>query len=136
MTLDTALSCDVTTDDYVIAHTITGSSRTDEADFHELRRRLCRPYAKQLPIPELAYLIASALAAGCEVDASSVRPRLEPFIATSLSECRYTGPSAAAEDMLEYDIVLSMPPPRRHSVFLELKSVKPAAARIVEPEDI
>jgi hypothetical protein len=80
---------------------------------------------------ELHYLYRSLLP-GLEVDLSSIQSYFEIKNETSLIE----KPSeiAISEDMLEFDIVIRMPPKKEWSVRLRVESIEKAKPHIVEPE--
>lgn len=44
--------------------------------------------------------------------------------------------SRSNRDLLEYDVVVSIPPKRRYSVMLDVISIRKAEPKIVEPEFI
>jgi hypothetical protein len=80
---------------------------------------------------ELHYLYRS-LFPGLEIDLSSIQLYFEIKNETSLIE----KPSeiAISEDMLEFDIVIRMPPKKEWSVRLRVESIEKAKPHIVEPE--
>jgi hypothetical protein len=80
---------------------------------------------------ELHYLYRS-LFPGPEIDLSSIQSYFEIKNETSLIE----KPSeiAISEDMLEFDIVIRMPPKKEWSVQLKVESIEKAKPHIVEPE--
>jgi hypothetical protein len=80
---------------------------------------------------ELHYLYRS-LFPGLEIDLSSIQLYFEIKNETSLIE----KPSeiAISKDMLEFDIVIRMPPKKEWSVRLRVESIEKAKPHIVEPE--
>jgi hypothetical protein len=66
-----------------------------------------------------------------EIDLSSVHPLFESGTRTSLIKEFYE--EILPEETLEYDIIVRMPPRKRYTIELEVKSIKKAEPRIVEP---
>jgi hypothetical protein len=67
-----------------------------------------------------------------EIDSSSVCPDFVP-----MSETYMTEPLSEEDiinEMLEHDFIVRMPPRRRYTIELEIKSIKKAEPKIVEPE--
>lgn len=123
-------SQDVTTRDYPISDALTGSSRREETDISEiLDRRLFVWRRQELGRQPFFY---RTLPPSFEIDLSSVRPYFKPMTMPSLIETFYE--ETPREETLEYDIVVRMPPRKRYTVELEVKSIKKAEPRIVEPE--
>lgn len=123
-------SWDVITEDYPIPHAFTGSSRREETDISEIldwfffilmrQELLKKPFFYRSLLPSF------------EIDLSSVRPYFEPRSETSLIEESYE--EILPKEMLEYDVVVQMPPRRRYIIELEVKSIRKAEPKIVEPE--
>jgi len=67
-----------------------------------------------------------------KVDLSSIKPHFEIKNETSLIEEIFE--KTIPEDMLEFDIVVRMPPMKEWSARVKVKSVEKATPRIVEPE--
>jgi len=67
-----------------------------------------------------------------ETDLSSIWPRFEIKSETALLEETFV--EKFMEDMLEFDIVVQMPPLREWSARVKVKSVEKAKPHIVEPE--
>jgi hypothetical protein len=80
---------------------------------------------------ELHYLYRS-LFPGPEIDLSSIQSYFEIKNETSLIE--KLSEIAISEDMLEFDIVIRMPPKKEWSVRLRVESIEKAKPHIVEPE--
>lgn len=121
-------SHDVTTKDYSIPYSFTGSSRREESDIREI---LAWPFflmRQELHKQPFFYRSLPPF----EIDLSSVRPHFEPMNRISLIEEFYE--EILPEEALEHDIVVRMPPRKRHTIELEVKSIKKAEPRIVEPE--
>jgi hypothetical protein len=117
-------SRDVITKNCPIPNAFTGSSR------------------EQIEISEIAILFFAAmlhdlgfyrsLFPSFEIDLSSVHPRFVPMTSTSLIKEYYE--EILSEETLEYDIIVRMPPRKRYAIGIEVKSIKKAEPRIVEPE--
>lgn len=120
----------ITTKDYPIQYAFTGSSRGEETDISEVSDRLFFVSMSQELLKKL--LSYRSLLPAFEIDLSSVRPYFEPMTSSSLIEgfCEEIPP----EETLEYDIIVWMPPRKRYSIELEVKSIKKAEPIIVEPE--
>lgn len=115
------ISRDVTTKDYPISYAFTGSSRIEEK-FVLMKQEL----------PENPFFYRSLLPS-FEIDLSSVlRPQFEPMNKTSLIEKFYE--EILPEETIEYDIIVRMPPRKKYTIEIEVKSIKKAKPRIVEPE--
>ena len=78
------------------------------------------------------FLLYPSLTQLFEIDSSSVYHIFEPMIVTSSIEEIYT--EILPEEMLEYDIVVRMPPKKKYTIELEVKSIKKAKPKIIEPE--
>lgn len=79
------------------------------------------------------YNLYHSLSSMLETDSSSTQPRFEIKNEASLIE-EILG-TAVPEDMLEFDIVVRMPPKKEWSARLRVKNVEKAAPHIIEPED-
>jgi hypothetical protein len=84
---------------------------------------------------ELHYLYRS-LFPGPEIDLSSIQSYFEIKNETSLIEklSEIAISEDISEDMLEFDIVIRMPPKKEWSVRLRVESIEKAKPHIVEPE--
>lgn len=117
-------SQDVTVKDYPAPRASTESSKFEETTII-------------LGIQESlgAYLLSrDLLRALFEIDLSSVYPHFEPKSGISLIEEFYEKP--VPEEMLEYDIIVRIPPKKRYTIELEIKSIKRAKPKIVKPESL
>ncbi len=123
-------SRDVTTKDYPIPYAFTGSSRREEMDINEILDWLCFVLIRQELLRQP--LFYRSLLPSFEIDLSSVRPQLEPMTMTSLIKESYE--EILPEEMLEYDVVVRVPPRKKYTIELKVKSIKKAEPRIVEPE--
>lgn len=120
----------ITIKDYPIPYAFTGSSRREETDMNEVLDRLFFLLMRQELLEEsFSY---RGLLPAFEIDLSSVRPYFEPMNRSSLIEefCEEILP----EETLEYDVIVQMPPRKRYTIELEVKSIKKAEPIIVEPE--
>ena len=119
---------EVTYQEYPIQEFSSPSTSIEEIDIRDLqvnmlfcliRERLKKPF-----YPSLISLF--------ETDLSSIWPRFEIKNETSIFE--EISERKIAENMLEFDIVVRMPPMKEWSARVRLKSVEKATPRIVEPE--
>ena len=67
-----------------------------------------------------------------EIDLSTVYPHFRPKAGVTFVEEFYEEP--IPEEMLEYDIVVKMPPKEKHTIELEIKSIKKAEPKVIKPE--
>jgi len=121
---------DVTSQDYPIQYPLTASSGAEEMDISEILDSLFSIWVRQkwLKGPFFYRNLFPLL----EIDLSSVRPHFEIKSETSLMGEAIE--EVVPEEMLEYDIVVRIPPRRRYTIELKVKSIKRAEPRIVEPE--
>lgn len=125
MLLDIA-SRDVGSREYPLAV----SSREKEIGISEIMVRLLSIWIKQKwPMVSSFY---QNLYAPFEIDPSSVRPHFETKTETFLF--RKVAIDFIGEEMLEYDLVVRIPPKIRYSVELNIENRRRATPRIVEPE--
>lgn len=120
----------VTTKDYPAPSPFTGGSRREEANKSEILDRLFFVLTRQ-ELPKIPFFYRS-LPAPFEIDLSSVYPYFELMTRTSLIEEIYE--EILPEEMLEYDVVVQMPPKRRYNIELEIRGIKKAEPKIVESE--
>lgn len=120
----------ITTKDYPNQYAFTGSSSGEETDISEVLDRLFFVSMSQELLKKL--LSYRSLLPAFEIDLSSVRPCFEPMTRSSLIEESYE--EILPEETLEYDVIVQMPPRKRYTIELEVKSIKKAEPIIVEPE--
>lgn len=120
----------VTTKDYPVPSPFTGGSRREEAEISEISDRLFFVSTGQELFKKPFFY--RSLLTSFEIDLSSVHPCFEPMTTTSLIEEFYE--EILLEEMLEYNVVVRIPPIKRYAIELEIKSVKRAEPKIVEPE--
>jgi len=113
---------------YPFQHFSISSLYEEKIDIMNLRDSLLSTWMRKLP-KELFY---HNLIPMLEIDLSSIRPHFEIKNETSLIEGILE--MAVPEDMLEFDIIIRMPPKKEWSARLRVKSVEKATPRIVEPE--
>lgn len=123
-------SRDVTIKDYPIPYAFTGGSRREETDISEILDWMFFVLTRQELFKKPFF--CRNLLSSFEIDLSSVRPHFEPRIETSLIEESYE--EILPEEMLEYDVVVRMPPLKEYTMWVKVKSVERATPRIVEPE--
>ena len=128
--LSESVSQVVTTKDYSVPSPFTGGSRREEAAISEISDRLFFVLTGQELFKKPFFY--RSLLTSFEIDLSSVHPYFEPMTATSLIEEFYE--ETLLEEMLEYNVVVRIPPIKRYTIELEIKSVKRAEPKIVEPE--
>lgn len=107
----------------------TNSVNTEEMDFEELFPRMIFSFNNQTMLGKVIYIDINRL---FNIDLSSVIPRFEPTNDTSIGDI--VEEDIINKDMLEYDIVVKMPPKNKYSIELEVKNIKKATPKIVEPE--
>ena len=120
----------VTTKDYPVPSPFTGGSRREETNMSEILDWQVFVLTRQGLLKNPFFY--RGLPAPFEIDLSSVYPYFEPLTRTSLTEEFYE--EILPEEMLEYDIVVRMPPRRRYTIELEIKGIRKAEPKIVEPE--
>lgn len=123
-------SQDLTTKDYPISYAFTGSSRREETDISEILDRLFFVLTRQELFRQPFFY--RSLLPSFEIDLSSVHPLFEPLTRTSSIEEFYE--EILPEEILEYDVVVRMPPRKKYTIELEVKSIRKAEPRVVEPE--
>lgn len=119
---------EVTNQDYSVQYLFSPSTSIDDLDAtgflfnipsNLIRKNIKRP----------CYLNLTSV---LETDFSSIWPRFEVKSETALFE--ETLVEKSMENMLEFDIVVRMPPLREWSARVKVKSVEKAKPHIVEPE--
>lgn len=123
-------SRDITTKDYPIPYPFTGSSSREEMDLSEILDWflfvLMRGELLKKPI------FYEGLLPSFEIDLSSVYSQFESKIETYVTEL--LSEEDIVSGMLKQDFIVRMPPRKRYTIELELKSIRKAKPRIVEPE--
>ena len=114
------ISQDITAQDYPIPYPFTGSSRKEDTDISEIL---------DWPVQVFSYQSLQPLS---EIDLSSVHPKFEVVSETYATE--NLTEENIIDEMLEYDIIVRMPPRRMYTVTLEIMSIKKAEPRVVEPD--
>jgi hypothetical protein len=127
MTLRQTLQYDVASEEYALPLVPTGSSWGQETEWGEPLARLLN----QASYLVMAYRYSMVRESHWEIDLSTVCPHAEASTATFASDVEFFHIQLPPDDMLEYDIVLTMPAPRRQAVSLEVKSMKKASPRTV-----
>lgn len=122
-------SRDLKTGVYPLQDAFTGSSREEETDTNEIFDRLFFLMCQGLLKTPFLY---QSLTPRFQSDASSIHPCFELRSETSLTEDIFK--EVIPEEMLEFDIVVWMPPVREYTARVKIKSVEKATPRIVEPE--
>jgi len=121
---------DIAYQDYPIQYFSSSSAALEEINIMDVRDNLLSIWMRKRP-KELFY---HSLIPLLEIDLSSIRPHFEIKNETSLSEGMLE--MAVSEDMLEFDIVVRMPPKKEWSARLKVKSVEKATPHIVDPEGL
>jgi len=119
---------DIAYRDYPIQYFSTSSTGIEEIDIMDIRDNLLSTWMRKRPKKLFYHSLIPLL----EIDLSSIWPHFEIKNETSLIEGMLE--MAVPEDMLEFDIVVRMPPMKEWSARLRVKSVEKATPRIVEPE--
>lgn len=119
----------VTSIDYAISYSFTGSSRKEATDISEILTLPLHVLTQEWRKSPLFYQRSLS---SFEIDTSSLSPRFVPMITSSLIEEFYG--EIMPEETIEYDITVRMPPRKRYTIELEVTSIKKAEPRVVEPE--
>lgn len=123
---------DVTYQGYPIQYSSAVSSEIEEIDKNDIWDNLLSTLIreKRFRKPSLYHNLIFLL----ENDWSSVWPRFGIKNETSLIEERFE--KRIPEDMLEFDIIVRMPPMKEWVARLKVRNVEKAMPHIVEPEEI
>jgi len=125
--LSETMSKDVSSKYFPIQYEIAESSKREEAGISETQGWwFFLLYLKK------CFFWPSLIQSYSEIDLSSVHPHFEPMTRTSLNE--EPDEKFLLEDLLDYDIIFRMPPKRKYTIELEVKSIKKAKPKFVEPE--
>ena len=117
---------DVTYQDYPYPFAV--SSSIEEIDIGETLDKYSSIWMRQKPLKgTLAYRVF-------EIDSSSVLLRFETKNETSLMKGVIK--EATFEEVIEYDMVVRIPPKRRYTIQMSVKNVEKGELRIVEPDGI
>lgn len=115
-----------------IQNVFTGSTKEEETDRGELLGIVDLPEHPRLFKVAIPTPYGSLLAL-FHVDDSSVYPHFEARTETSL--IKEAPRELTPEDILEFNIVVRMPPVREYTVHARIRSVERATPRIVKPEE-
>lgn len=119
---------DVTYPDYPIQTPSSPSTGIEEIDKPEIWESLLFSLIRKQFKKQIHYNLFPLF----EVDLSSIKPHFEIKNETSLIEDIFE--KTIPENMLEFNIVVRMPPMKEWSARVKVKSVEKATPRIVEPE--
>lgn len=119
---------DVTHRDYPIQYFSNPSTGIEEIDIINLWDSVLSNWIRERPKRPFYHSLILLF----ETDLSSIWPRFEIKSETSMLE-EILG-REIPEDMLEFEIVVRMPPMKERSARVRVKSVEKATPRIVEPE--
>ena len=119
---------EVTNQDYPIQYLSNPSTSIEEMDIRDFLINILSNLIRQ-NVKRPSYL---SLISILETDLSSIWPRFEIKSETALLEETFV--EKFMEDMLEFDIVVQMPPLREWSARVKVKSIEKAKPHIVEPE--
>lgn len=122
---------EVTNQDYPIRLQYLSSPSTsiEEVDIRDFRAHIIVNLVRQNISPPSYFSLRPIL----ETDSSSTSPCFETKSETAL--LKETLAEKSIEDLLEFDIIVRMPPIKEWSVQVKVKSVEKATPRIVEPEE-
>lgn len=123
---------DVTYQGYSIQYPPAVSSRVVEMDISEMVDSLLAIWMKKKRLKEPFFY--RTLLALLETDSSSVWPRFETKSETSL--IKEAVEEAIPEEILEFNIVVRMPPIKEWTTQVRIKSTEKATPHIVEPGGI
>ena len=119
---------EVTNQDYPIQYLSNPSTSIEEMDIRDFLINILSNLIRQ-NVKRPSYL---SLISILETDLSSIWPRFEIKSETTLFEDTFV--EKFMEEMLEFNIVVRMPPLSEWSVRAKVKSVEKAKPHIVEPE--
>jgi hypothetical protein len=122
-------SGEVTCHDYPVKYPPSASS-TERMDGSEMLDSLIFSWLRQMP-PENIFHHQN-LSPLLEIDPSSVQPSLGLKSETSSIEETYE--EAIPEEILEYDVMVRIPPKKKYTIDLHIKDIRKAVLRIVEPD--
>ena len=124
---------DVTYQCYPFQYSSAVSSEVEDMDKNDMWDNLLYALVreKQFRMPFLPY---QSLVSLLENDWSSVWPHFRIKNETSLIEERFK--TTIPEDMVEFDIIVRMPPMKEWTARLKVRGVEKATPHIVEPEEI
>lgn len=125
-------SANVANYDYQISYLFLGNSSREETDIAEVVEWFFSDLASKLPQKHLFF--GGLTQQLFDIDLSSVQPVFEPAANTSLAEAIYE--VIIPEEILEHDVIVRMSPKRKYTLEVEVKNIKKAALKVVEPERI
>lgn len=114
--------------DYPIQYPLSGSS-TEKMEINEVLDSLFSIWIRERQPKEIFYQNLLSL---LEIDLSSVWPHFEIKSETSL--IKETVEEVFPKEMLEYNVVVRIPPKRRYTVQMRIKCIRRGEPKIVEPE--
>lgn len=123
----------VTYQDYSIQYPSATSSRIEEIDKEEERDCLLSMWTKRRQLKDsISYHSLFPL---LEIDLSSVQPHFEIKNETSFTQ-EVTEKTFLEELMLEYNVVVRIPPKRRYTIQMKIENRRRGVPKIVEPEGL
>ncbi|MCD6231460.1 hypothetical protein J7K28_02350 [Candidatus Aerophobetes bacterium] len=123
----------VTYQDYSIQYPSATSSRIEEIDKEEERDCLLSMWAKRRQLKDSIFY--RSLFPLLEIDLSSVQPHFEINNETSSMQ-EVTEKTFLEELMLEYNVVVRIPPKRRYTIQMKIENRRRGVPKIVEPEGL
>ncbi|MHA1330003.1 MAG: hypothetical protein ACTSR2_02890 [Candidatus Hodarchaeales archaeon] len=118
---------DVTYRDYPIQYFSSPSTGIEDIDIIDILDSMLSNWVRERPKTPFYHSLISLL----KTDLSSIWPHFEIKSETSMFEEIFE--REIPKDMLEFDIIVRMPPMKERSARLRVKSVEKATPRIVEP---
>ena len=119
---------EVTYQDYPIQYFSSPSTEIKQIDITDIWDSVLSKWIIERPKRPVYHSLLSLL----EIDLSSIWPHFEIKTETSLFEEIFE--KEIPEDIVEFDIVVRMPPVKERTIWVKVKSVEKATPRIVEPE--
>ena len=120
---------EVTYSDYPIQYppSVSSMERIDRSEI--LDSLIFSRLRQKLPKHMFQHLILSSL---LEIESSSVQPSL--VLKSENSSIGKTFEERNSEEILEYDVIVRIPPRKRYTIDLHIKEIRKAEPIIVEPE--
>jgi hypothetical protein len=120
---------EVTYSDYPVQYppSVSSMERIDRSEIFD--SLIFSRLRQKLPTPRFQHLILSSL---LEIESSSVQPSL--VLKSENSSMGKTFEERNFEEILEYDVIVRIPPRKRYTIDLHIKEIRKAEPIIVEPE--
>jgi len=117
--------------DYSVQYPYATSSKVEEIDKEGERDCLLSMWTKMRQLKDSIFY--RALFSLLEIDLSSVRPHFEIKNETSFIQ-EVTEKTFLEELMLEYNVVVRIPPKKRYTIQMKIENRRKGVPKIIEPE--